>query len=451
MSLHVIILAAGQGTRMKSSLPKVLHQLAGKPLLAHVIATARQLKPHMLHVVYGHGGEMVQSRLDAPDIEWVYQEEQHGTGHAVQLAAEHIDDNDSLCVMYGDVPLLTSNTVHELLAVSDELGVLTANMADPGGYGRIIRDDADNVIAIVEERDANEQQKHISEINTGIMAGKAGTIKELLNRINRDNDQGELYLTDIVELAVQSGTAVNDYCTNSEEEITGINDRLQLAMVERRIQQNIADDLMRAGVTLLDPGRFDVRGQLVCGRDVVIDINCVIEGNVTLADGVVIGPNVCLKDCSIGANTQVRANTVIEGAEIGCDVMLGPFARIRPDTKLADHVHIGNFVEVKKSTIGAGSKVNHLSYVGDATLGKRVNIGAGTITCNYDGGKKHQTVIEDDVFIGSGTELVAPITVGAGSTTGAGSSLSKDIDQDTLVVERSKPRVIRHWQRPSKK
>jgi len=452
MSLHVIILAAGQGTRMKSALPKVLHSLAGQPMLAYVIDTARQLSPSCIHIVYGHGGDTVKTVFDSSDIVWVYQESQHGTGHAVQLALESgINPQDRVCVMYGDVPLLSVNTVDSLLKATDTLGVLTANINDPKGYGRIIRDANGRIVSIIEERDADEAQKSLHEINTGVMAGNAGFIRELLANVDRDNDQGEIYLTDIVELATGSGVMVNDFCTGDEKEITGINDKVQLAMIERHIQQQKARELMQSGVTLHDPNRIDIRGQLVCGKDVVIDINCIFEGQVKLNDGVRVGPNTCMKDCEIGSGTEIRAYTIIEGAKVGSNAIVGPFARLRPDTELADSVHVGNFVEIKKSTVDEGSKINHLSYVGDSKVGRRVNIGAGTITCNYDGANKYQTIIEDDVFIGSGTELVAPIKIGSGATTGAGSTLSKDVESDSLVVERSKARIIREWRRPTKK
>jgi len=451
MSLHVIILAAGQGTRMKSSLPKVLHQLAGRPLLEHVLNTARQLQPDCIHIVYGHGGETVKSRLDAEDIQWVYQEEQLGTGHAVQLALEDIGDGEKVCIQYGDVPLLRVSTLTALIEKTDSLGVLTAEVADPTGYGRMIRDNSGQIRAIVEDRDTDDQQKQILEINTGIMVGTAGLIKGLLNNVGSNNDQGEIYLTDIIAMASESGNMVNDFITHSEIEITGINDKVQLAAMERIKQQQIAEDLMRSGVTLYDPARLDVRGDLVCGRDVEIDINCLIEGRVELADGVTIGPNVCLKDCVIGANTSIKANCVIEDAVVGEDSVIGPFARLRPGARLEKSVHIGNFVEVKNSEIDEGAKVNHLSYIGDSHIGKRVNIGAGTITCNYDGAAKHKTIIEDDTFVGSGTELVAPIRVGKDVTIGAGSTLSKDIDDGVLVVERCKARTIKDWQRPKKK
>ena len=451
MTLHVIILAAGQGTRMKSSLPKVLHKLAGKPLLAYAIETARQLSPSCIHIVYGHGGDIVKSMLDADDLDWVYQENQHGTGHAVQLALENITNNkDRVCVLYGDVPLLSSTTVTRLMHVSGRLGVLTAKVSNPAGYGRIIRDANGHIVSIIEERDADDQQKSIDEINTGVMTGDAGYIRQLLAQVGRNNDQGEIYLTDIVQVATSDGTAVEHHCTQDENEISGINNKLQLASMERLIQERKARELMEAGVTLRDPTRFDIRGSLTCGIDVEIDINCIFEGQVELGNGVKVGPNVYMKDCTIGKGTEIRANTIIEGGEIGEKAVIGPYARIRPETKLSDSVHIGNFVEIKKSTIGEASKVNHLSYIGDSNVGRRVNVGAGTITCNYDGAYKHETVIEDDVFIGSGTELVAPIKVEQGSTTGAGSTLSKDVEKESLVVERSKVRVVKAWRRPSK-
>jgi len=451
MSLHVIILAAGQGTRMKSSLPKVLHQLAGKPLLEHVLNTARQLQPECIHVVYGHGGDTVKSRLDAEDIQWVHQQEQRGTGHAVQLALDNVSDKQRVCIQYGDVPLLTVSTLSALLQKTDSLAVLTANVADPTGYGRMIRDSSGRVRAIVEDRDTDRQQRQIREINTGIMVGRAGLIKNLLSQVGSNNDQGEVYLTDIIATAAESGELIGDFTTDSEIEITGINDKVQLAAMERVRQQQIAEELMRSGVTLYDPARLDVRGELICGRDVEIDINCLVEGRVELADGVTIGPNVCLKDCVIGENTAIKANCVIEDGVIGAHSIIGPFARVRPGARLNESVHIGNFVEIKNSQIDAGAKVNHLSYIGDTHIGKRVNIGAGTITCNYDGAFKHKTIIDDDAFVGSGTELVAPIQIGKGATVGAGSTLSQDVDDGVLVVERSKARTINNWQRPKKK
>jgi bifunctional UDP-N-acetylglucosamine pyrophosphorylase/glucosamine-1-phosphate N-acetyltransferase len=451
MSLQVIILAAGQGTRMKSALPKVLHPLAGKPLLEHVINTARHLQPECLHIVYGHGGDSVKSQFAADDIQWVHQEQQLGTGHAVQLALENIASDDRVCIQYGDVPMLSVETLTSLLKVSDTLGVLTAHVENPAGYGRIIRGESGQIEAIVEDRDTNEQQKCIQEINTGIMAGNAGQIEKLLGEVGSNNDQGEVYLTDIIALANKDGIAINTFTTSSEVEITGINDKVQLASMERSKQQQIAEGLMKSGVTLYDPARLDVRGELICGKDIVIDINCLVEGKVELQDGVCIGPNVCLKDCIIGPETIIKANCVIEGGVVGKGAIIGPFARIRPGTQLNNSVHIGNFVEVKNSEIDEGSKVNHLSYIGDSQIGKRVNVGAGTITCNYDGAAKHQTTIKDDVFIGSGSELVAPIIIGKGATVGAGSTISKDIDEDVLVVERTKARTITDWQRPKKK
>lgn len=450
VGLHVIVLAAGQGRRMASSLPKVLHRLAGKPLLEHVLNTARQLQPECIHIVYGYGGEAVKSCFDADDIQWVYQKKQLGTGHAVQLALQGIDDDQKVCVQYGDVPLLRASTLAALLAETDSLGILTAKVADATGYGRVIRDSAGQINAIIEDRDADGEQKKIREINTGIIAGKSGLIKNFLSSVGSSNHQREMYLTDIVAIASESSYRVNNFITCDKTEFMGINDKVQLAAMERIKQQQIAENLMYSGVTLYDPARLDVRGELICGKDVEIDINCLIEGRVELADGVVVGPNVYLKDCVIGADTFIQANCVIEGATIAGSAIIGPFSRIRPGTRLGKFVRIGNFVEIKNSEIDEESKINHLSYIGDSCIGKQVNIGAGVITCNYDGVAKHKTTIKDNAFVGSGSELVAPIQVGQGSTIGAGSTLSRDIDDGVLAVERSKVRIVKGWQRVRK-
>jgi len=451
VALNIIILAAGQGSRMKSALPKVLQPLAGKPLLGHVIDAARQLSCERLHIVYGYGGAQVLQALDRPFIHWVEQVEQKGTGHAVGLALESIDDGADVLVLYGDVPLIQPDTLSTFVRQTDSLGVLTAVLKDPQGYGRILRNAAGQISGIVEQCDACDAEKQIDEINTGIMAGKADVLKRLLGQVGKGNNQGEIYLTDIIALAQQQGIQVDALQVTAELEITGVNDKKQLASLERAKQAMIADQLMQQGVTLYDPARLDVRGELVCGKDVVIDVNCVVEGKVELMDGVVVGPNVCLKDCSIGKNARVKANSVIEGVVTGSNVIIGPFARLRPGTRLSDDVHIGNFVEVKNSSVGQQSKINHLSYVGDSEVGARVNIGAGTITCNYDGVNKHKTTIGDNAFIGSGTELIAPLTVGEGATVGAGSTLTKDVPANELTIERGQQKNISGWKRPAKK
>lgn len=451
MGLNIIILAAGQGTRMKSDLPKVLHSLAGKPLLRHVIDTALQLSPERIHVVYGYGGDQVKAMFEHPALVWVEQAQQLGTGHAVQLVLGQVNDSDDILVLYGDVPLISLDTIRALIEATDMLGVLTAVLKDPSGYGRIRRNSENQITGIIEQRDASEAEQKIDEINTGIMAGKAGLLKKLLSQVENGNSQGEVYLTDIVALADRQGIRIDALQTISELEISGINDKKQLAEMERVKQAMIADELMQQGVTLYDPARLDVRGELICGKEVVIDINCVVEGRVELKNGVQVGPNVCLKDCTIGENTVIKANCVIEEVTAGSNVIIGPFARLRPGTRLADEVHIGNFVEIKNSVIGDQSKINHLTYVGDSEIGKRVNIGAGTITCNYDGVNKHKTIIGDDVFIGSGTELVAPIKVGDGATVGAGSTLTKDVPSEQLSIGRSRQQNIPGWKRPTKK
>jgi bifunctional UDP-N-acetylglucosamine pyrophosphorylase/glucosamine-1-phosphate N-acetyltransferase len=451
MSLEVIILAAGQGKRMRSDLPKVLHQLSGKPLLAHVLDTASSLGANQLHVVYGHGGDRVRSAFPDKALHWVHQQEQNGTGHAVGLALKGITDESRILVLYGDVPMIEQATLRKMTRAGFDVVVLTAVIANPLGYGRILRNGTGQITGIVEERDANDQQKAIDEINTGIMFGRAGDFRALLSGINSNNDQGEIYLTDIISKAVASGLTVGSVRAHSETEISGINDKIQLASMEREKQKQIANELMQRGLTLRDPMRLDVRGELQFGKDVVLDVNVIIEGHVELGDDVEVGPNVYLRDCSIGSGTVIKANCVLEEAQIGEGNIIGPFARIRPGTRLQKQVHIGNFVEIKNSQVDNGTKINHLSYVGDSRVGERVNIGAGTITCNYDGANKHITEIDDDAFIGSGTELVAPVKIGAGATIGAGSTISRDAPENTLTLERNKQRSIPGWQRPKKK
>ncbi len=451
VEVSVVILAAGQGTRMHSRLPKVLQPLAGQPLLGHVIATAEALKANKTCLVYGHGGEQVRELFVERDLVWVLQEEQLGTGHAVLQAMPEIDADQTVLILYGDVPLVRKETLASLVAAgSEQLAVLTAELDDPSGYGRIIRDIDDHLLAIVEEQDATDEQKALREINTGMMACPAGLLAGWLTRIVPDNKQSEYYLTDIIRRAVEDGTTVIPVRTDSVAEALGVNDKMQLAEMERLLRKRTSQALLEQGVTLVDPDRFDVRGYLTCGADVYIDINVVIEGQVEFGDNVTIGPNVIIRDTTIGSGTRVHANCVIERATIGGNCEIGPFARMRPGVEMSDQSKLGNFVEVKKSRIGRGSKVNHLSYIGDATIGEKVNIGAGTITCNYDGANKHQTIIGDGAFIGSGVELVAPVEIGPGATIGAGSTISKHAPSGELVIQRSRQQTIKGWKRPTK-
>jgi bifunctional UDP-N-acetylglucosamine pyrophosphorylase / glucosamine-1-phosphate N-acetyltransferase len=451
--LGILVLAAGQGTRMRSALPKVLHPLAGRPLLAHVLEAASQLQPRRVCVVYGHGGEQVRGVFASRAIEWVEQSEQRGTGHAVGLALPALEDVDRVLILYGDVPLIESATLDRLLqeAADAPLAVLTVVLSDPTGYGRMVRTPAGRVCRIVEHRDASEAEREIEEINTGILVADRERLVGWLGRVGRgNNSQGEVYLTDVVALAVADGVEVVTAQAASPEEVAGVNDRVQLAALERHFQRRQAEHLMRGGVTLADPTRFDLRGQLRAGRDVFIDLNILIEGEVTLGDRVKVGPNCVLRDCTIGADSEILASSVIEGARVGGQARIGPFARLRPETELAEQVHIGNFVEIKKSQVGSGSKINHLSYVGDALIGEDVNVGAGTITCNYDGANKHRTVIGDRAFIGSDTQLVAPVEVGANATIGAGSTITRDAPPDQLTVSRSRQMSLSGWRRPEK-
>ena len=449
--MNIVILAAGQGKRMHSNLPKVLHPLAGKPLVSHVIDTARSLSPQTLCLVYGHGGDAVRTTLAAPDLAWALQEPQLGTGHAVQQAMPHLNTAGTTLILYGDVPLIQAETLKRLLqAAHDGLAILTVELDDPSGYGRIVRNAAGEVIRIVEQKDASADERRIGEINTGIMAMPTAHLGDWLGRLSNNNAQKEYYLTDIVAMAVDAGLPIHTSNPKHAWEVLGINSKVQLAELERIAQRCNADLLMEQGVRLADPARLDVRGELVCGRDVFIDVNCVFEGKVELAEAVEVGPNCVLKNARIGAGTRLAAFTHIEDAVVGPDGRIGPFARLRPGTVLAEDVHVGNFVEIKKSTFAAHSKANHLAYIGDATVGSRVNIGAGTITCNYDGANKFQTIIEDDAFIGSDTQLVAPVTVGRGATLGAGTTLTKNAPADTLTISRSKQTSISGWKRPLK-
>ena len=451
--LDIVILAAGKGTRMRSNLPKVLHPVGGRPLVQHVIDSARALGSDQILVVVGHGAEQVEARMAADDIRFVAQTEQLGTGHAVLQALPHFRDDATVLILYGDVPLTQATTLEKLAqAVTDTtIGLLTVNLPDPGAYGRILRDAAGQVEAIVEYKDANDEQRRITEINTGIMAAKAKHLREWLPALSNDNAQGEYYPTDIIAMARQSGLGIHVAQPDTPEEVEGINNRQQQAALERYYQSRQAEELMVKGVTLMDPARFDCRGRLTVGRDVVIDVNCVFEGEVMLEDGVHLEPNCYLKDCVIGAGTEVKANSVIEGARVSSHCAIGPFARLRPGTLLADGAKVGNFVEIKKATIGEGSKVNHLSYIGDSKVGSGVNVGAGTITCNYDGVNKFLTEIGDNAFIGSNSALVAPVKLGKNTTVGAGSIITKDVPDEELAIARGRQRNIQGWQRPSKK
>lgn len=451
--LDILVLAAGKGTRMRSDLPKVLHPVGGKALVQHVVDTARKVGGEQILIIVGHGAEKVEERMAAPDVRFVLQAQQLGTGHAVQQALPHLRNDATVLILYGDVPLTRAETLQKLIAsVSEQqMGLLTVNMQDPTGYGRIVRNAAGAVQAIVEHKDANDEQKKIAEINTGIMAVKAKHLQEWLPKLQNNNAQGEYYLTDIIALAQQSGVAIYVEQPNAVEEVEGINNRQQQAALERFYQKQQAHDLMVAGVTLLDPARFDCRGKVTAGRDVVIDINCVFEGDVILGDGVVIEPNCIIINSVIGSHCHIKANSHIEDSTLASSCEIGPYARLRPGSELAIGVKIGNFVETKKVNLGKGSKVNHLSYIGDATVGTGVNIGAGTITCNYDGVNKSKTEIGDNAFIGSNSSLVAPVTIGAGSTVGAGSVITKNVPPSELAIARGKQMNIEGWQRPTKK
>jgi bifunctional UDP-N-acetylglucosamine pyrophosphorylase / glucosamine-1-phosphate N-acetyltransferase len=453
VKLEVIILAAGQGTRMRSALPKVLHPLAGKALVHHVIDTATALDAQAIHTVIGHGAERVQNQLANLPTSWALQEQQLGTGHAVAQAMPNVADDSVVLVLYGDVPLVKAETLKKLLTAVDaeHLALLTVELNDPTGYGRILRDAKDNVTAIVEQKDATPEQLKIREGNTGILAAPAALLKKWLPQLSSNNAQGEYYLTDIIGLAVQQGIGVNAQQAPAAWEVQGINNRLQLAELERIHQRNIADQLMTDGVTLADPARIDVRGSLKTGRDIFIDVNCVFEGDVVLGDNVSIGPNCVIRNARIGANAEIESHTLIDEAVLGVDTHVGPFARLRPGTELAAKAKVGNFVETKKTYIGVGSKANHLTYLGDCTIGENANVGAGTITCNYDGVNKSKTIIGDGAFIGSNSSLVAPVNIGKNATVGAGSTITEDVPDNELAVARGKQRNIPGWRRPAKK
>jgi bifunctional UDP-N-acetylglucosamine pyrophosphorylase / glucosamine-1-phosphate N-acetyltransferase len=449
--MNIVILAAGMGKRMQSALPKVLHPLAGKPLLSHVVDTARSLSPSKLCVIYGHGGELVPERLQSPDIAFAKQEPQLGTGHAVMQALPHLNDEQPTLVLYGDVPLTTARTLQRLLDIADKnkLSILTVDLENPTGYGRIMRE-AGEIKRIVEQKDASDTERAIREVNTGIMVAPTVKLKEWLSTLSNNNAQGEYYLTDIVARAVADGVPVVAAQPDAVWETLGVNSKVQLAELERLHQKNVANALLEQGVTLADPARVDVRGTLTCGRDVSIDVNCVFEGTVELADGVEIGPNCVIKNARIGKDASIKAFCHIEDAVIGGESLVGPFARLRPGAELGQEVHIGNFVEVKNSRIADKSKANHLAYVGDSEVGSRVNIGAGVITVNYDGVNKHRTIIEDDAFVGSDCQLIAPVRVAQGATIAAGTTLTKDAPAAKLTISRVRQVTVEGWQRPIK-
>ena len=450
--LDIVILAAGKGTRMRSQTPKVLHTLAGKPMVQHVLDTASGLQPDRTHVVIGHGAEQLREALADTTVQFAVQAEQKGTGHAVAQALEQLGSGKVL-ILYGDVPLLQRDSLRELLAQVDEqhMGLLTVTLDDPTGYGRIVRNDAGHAVAIVEQKDASNSQLAISECNTGIMAMTSAQLKRWLPQLSAENAQGEYYLTDVIAMAADEGIKVCTAQPATVVEVEGVNNRAQMARLERAYQQQLADKLMAEGVALADPARLDVRGRLTCGHDVFIDVGCVFEGDVELGEGVRIGPYCVIKNSTIGAESVVDTHSVIEGTVAAGLNQIGPFARLRPGTRLAVKAKVGNFVETKNADVGEGSKINHLSYVGDARLGRDVNVGAGTITCNYDGANKHHTEIGDNAFIGSNTALVAPVSVGKGATVGAGSTIAKDVTDYALAVTRGRQLEKIDWLRPSKR
>lgn len=452
MAVSIIILAAGQGKRMHSLLPKVMQPLAGKPLLQHVVDTSVRIGADDICVVYGHGGDTVPAAFAGQKLRWALQAEQLGTGHAVQQAMPETPEGNRVMILFGDVPLLRPETLSRLLdsCGADEIAVLTVDMQDPFGYGRIIREGG-NVVRNVEEKEATAEERAVTEINSGVMVCPAGRLKGWLDGLDNRNSQGEYYLTDIISLAVADSCTVHGVKADSWVEVMGINDKKQLAEAERALQARLVDELMTQGVGFADPARVDIRGSLNCGKDVYIDVNAVFEGEVSLGDNVRIESNNLIRDSQIGSGTIVHSNCHIEGAKTGDDCEIGPFSRLRPGAELADNVKVGNFVEIKKSTIASGSKVNHLTYIGDTDIGKDVNVGAGTITCNYDGANKYRTTIGDNAFIGSGVELVAPVDVGAGATIGAGSTISKFAPADALTLERATQVTVPGWKRPKKK
>jgi bifunctional UDP-N-acetylglucosamine pyrophosphorylase / glucosamine-1-phosphate N-acetyltransferase len=453
MSLSVVILAAGKGTRMKSATTKVMHKLAGKALVEHVINTAKMLSPHSLAVVCGNGAEQVTPLVESMVATTVMQNEQLGTGHAVMQAQAEFSDVEQVLVLYGDVPLTQSATLEQLLTCGDQnsLRILTTKLADPSGYGRIVRNDQNKVVCITEQKDADEATLSINEVNSGIMVLPAQWLKNSLSKLQNNNAQGEYYLTDMVALAVADGLAINTVCCDDNAEVAGVNTRQQLAELERHYQLLQANALMASGVTLADPARLDIRGDITIGQNVTIDINVILEGKVNIADNVTIAANCIIKDSSIAAGTEILANSMLDNATVGANASIGPFARLRPGTVLSDQAKIGNFVETKNANIGVGSKINHLSYIGDTDMGAGVNIGAGTITCNYDGANKHRTTIGDNAFIGSDSQLIAPVTVAEGATIGAGTTLRKDAAAGALTLTKTIQKTVAGWKRPVKK
>ncbi|EOG1934393.1 bifunctional UDP-N-acetylglucosamine diphosphorylase/glucosamine-1-phosphate N-acetyltransferase GlmU [Providencia stuartii] len=448
----VVILAAGKGTRMYSELPKVLHLLAGKPMVQHVIDTAKSVGASDIHLVYGHGGDLLKEKLGEQNLNWVLQAEQLGTGHAMQQAAPHFQDDEDIIMLYGDVPLIAKDTLQRLIEAKPEggIGLLTVILDNPTGYGRIIRENGE-VIGIIEQKDATEEQRKIQEINTGIMVASGKDFKRWLSQLDNNNAQGEYYITDVIALAHKEGNKIETVHPSRLSEMEGVNNRLQLAALERIYQREQAEKLLLAGVMLIDPERFDIRGTLTHGRDIIIDTNVIIEGNVTLGNNVHIQSGCILKNCVIGDNSVISPYSVIENSELSTECTVGPFARLRPGAKLAAKAHVGNFVEMKNASLGVGSKAGHLTYLGDAQIGENVNIGAGTITCNYDGANKYKTIIGDDVFVGSDTQLIAPVSVANGATIGAGTTVTRDVNEGELVVSRVKQVHIKNWQRPVKK
>ncbi|HEM8280937.1 TPA: bifunctional UDP-N-acetylglucosamine diphosphorylase/glucosamine-1-phosphate N-acetyltransferase GlmU [Providencia stuartii] len=448
----VVILAAGKGTRMYSELPKVLHLLAGKPMVQHVIDTAKSVGASDIHLVYGHGGDLLKEKLGEQNLNWVLQAEQLGTGHAMQQAAPHFQDDEDIIMLYGDVPLIAKDTLQRLIEAKPEggIGLLTVILDNPTGYGRIIRENGE-VIGIIEQKDATEEQRKIQEINTGIMVASGKDFKSWLSQLDNNNAQGEYYITDVIALAHKEGNKIETVHPSRLSEMEGVNNRLQLAALERIYQREQAEKLLLAGVMLIDPERFDIRGTLTHGRDIIIDTNVIIEGNVTLGNNVHIQSGCILKNCVIGDNSVISPYSVIENSELSAECTVGPFARLRPGAKLAAKAHVGNFVEMKNASLGVGSKAGHLTYLGDAQIGENVNIGAGTITCNYDGANKYKTIIGDDVFVGSDTQLIAPVSVANGATIGAGTTVTRDVNEGELVVSRVKQVHIKNWQRPVKK